>query len=454
MPNTQIQCPNCKQTITADVEQLFDVNANPQAKEILLSGQVNVVNCPHCRYQGSLATPVVYHDASKEYLLTFFPQELNLPMEEQEKTIGPLIQKVVDNLPQEERKGYLFKPQQMFTFQTLLEKVLEGEGVTKEMIESQKQRMDMLQRLIAVSEDALPDLIKQDEALVDSELFTLLNRLMEGSAAAGDEASVGKLAVLQDALLINSKYGQEVKAQSEEIEAAQKSLQDLGEALTREKLLELIEEAHDNDVRLNALVSMARPGLDYEFFQKLTEKIDAGDEGEKAILEGLREKLLEITANIDKQLEARLEVAQTNLTALLATENPIETLQQNPRVIDDFFLQVLNQNLQQATQDGNAEMQAKLQTLLDQIQGMLTPGYNPQLLQSLVEAADDAERSKILDENSEEITPEFVESLSGMMLQLQESEDQELAEKIRAAYRATLKMSMKNSMSGEEQQTD
>jgi hypothetical protein len=245
-----------------------------------------------------------------------------------------------------------------------------------------------------------------------------------------------------------------VKAQSEEIEAAQKSLQDLGEALTREKLLELIEEAHDNDVRLNALVSMARPGLDYEFFQKLTEKIDAGDEGEKAILEGLREKLLEITANIDKQLEARLEVAQTNLTALLATENPIETLQQNPRVIDDFFLQVLNQNLQQATQDGNAEMQAKLQTLLDQIQGMLTPGYNPQLLQSLVEAADDAERSKILDENSEEITPEFVESLSGMMLQLQESEDQELAEKIRAAYRATLKMSMKNSMNGEEQQTD
>lgn len=446
MPKTQIQCPNCKQPIVADVEQLFDVSADPQAKERLLGGQVNVVNCPHCRYQGSLATPVVYHDASKEYLLTYFPQELNVPMEEQEKTIGPLIQQVVDNLPQEERKGYLFKPQQMFTFQTLLEKVLEGEGVTKEMIDSQKKRMDLLQRLISVSEDALPELIKQDEDLVDAELFTLMNRLLEGSVGAGDEEGVKKLAGLQEALLNNTKYGQEVKAQAEEIEAAQKSLQDLGEELTREKLLELLEESAEKDVRLNALVSMARPGLDYEFFQKLTEKIDAASEDEKEKLSALREKLLEITASIDKQLEARLQVAQSNLTGLLSADNAEETLKQNPGVIDDFFLQVLNQNLQQAVQEGNTELQAKLQGLLDLIQGLLTPGYNPQLLQSLVEAANDEERDKILSENAAEITPEFVESLSGMMLQLQESEDQELAEKIRAAYRATLKVSMQKGM--------
>lgn len=446
MPKTQIQCPNCKQPIVADVDQLFDVSADPQAKERLLGGQVNVVNCPHCRYQGSLATPLVYHDASKEYLLTFFPQELNLPMEEQEKTIGPLIQQVVDNLPQEERKGYLFKPQQMFTFQTLLEKVLEGEGVTKEMIDSQKKRMDLLQRLISVADEALPDLIKQDEELVDAELFTLMNRLLEGSVNAGDEEGVKKLAALQDALLNNTKYGQEVKAQAEEIEAAQKSLQDLGEELTREKLLELLEESAEKNVRLNALVSMARPGLDYEFFQKLTDRIDAAAEDEKEKLSALREKLLEITASIDKQLEARLQVAQSNLTALLSADSAEETLKQNPGVIDDFFLQVLNQNLQQAAQDGNTELQAKLQSLLDLIQQLLTPGYNPQLLQSLVEAKDDAERDRILNENAAEITPEFVESLSGMMMQLQESEDKDLAEKIRAAYRAALKVSMQKGM--------
>ena len=76
MPTTQAQCPNCKQPITADVQQLFDVSANADDKNRLLGGAVNVLRCPHCGYQGGLTTPVVYHDASKELLLTFFPPEL------------------------------------------------------------------------------------------------------------------------------------------------------------------------------------------------------------------------------------------------------------------------------------------------------------------------------------------------------------------------------------------
>ncbi|HRJ75756.1 MAG TPA: CpXC domain-containing protein, partial [Anaerolineales bacterium] len=105
MPQTQIACPRCKQLIPANVEQLFDVTADPQAKQRLLSGQSNFARCPHCGYQGRLATPVVYHDNDKELLLTFFPSELMLPVNEQEKIIGPLIKKVTDNLPPEKRKG-------------------------------------------------------------------------------------------------------------------------------------------------------------------------------------------------------------------------------------------------------------------------------------------------------------------------------------------------------------
>ncbi|NWF65545.1 MAG: hypothetical protein HXY38_14710 [Chloroflexi bacterium] len=73
MTQTQIACPRCKQMITANVEQLFDVTADSQAKQRLLSGQVNHARCPYCGYQGRLATPVVYHDNEKELLLTFFP---------------------------------------------------------------------------------------------------------------------------------------------------------------------------------------------------------------------------------------------------------------------------------------------------------------------------------------------------------------------------------------------
>lgn len=450
MPQTQVQCPNCKQPVQADVEQLFDLNTDPQAKERLLGGAVNVIRCPHCGYQGSLATPVVYHDPSKELLLTYFPQELNLPMLEQEKAIGPLITRVMDSLKQEDRKGYLFKPQQMFTFQTLLEKVLEGEGVTKEMIDAQKKRMDLLQRLLTISAESLTEVINQEEELIDGEFFTLMNRILQGSLASGDEASVNKLSELQNSLLENSSFGREIKQQSDEIEAARKSLEDVGEELTREKLLELLEESAENEIRLNTLASLTRPGLDYVFFQTLSEKIDTLKGDKKSRLTKLREDLLEITAKIDEQLQARLSAAQQNLEALLQADGPAEALKQSPNVLDDYFLQVLNQSLAQAEEDKDAARQAKLQALLEVIQKLITPGYNPELLQKLIESADDEARSKVIEAHKDEITPEFVESLSGMLLQLQESEDQEMADKIRAAYRASLRASMQKGMQSTE----
>lgn len=450
MPQTQVHCPNCKQPVQADVEQLFDLNTDPQAKDRLLGGAVNVIRCPHCGYQGSLATPVVYHDPSKELLLTYFPQELNLPMLEQEKAIGPLITRVMDSLKQEDRKGYLFKPQQMFTFQTLLEKVLEGEGVTKEMIDAQKKRMDLLQRLLTISAESLTEVINQEEELIDGEFFTLMNRILQGSLASGDEASVNKLSELQNSLLENSSFGREIKQQSDEIEAARKSLEDVGEELTREKLLELLEESAENEIRLNTLASLTRPGLDYVFFQTLSEKIDTLKGDKKSRLTKLREDLLEITAKIDEQLQARLSAAQQNLEALLQADGPAEALKQSPNVLDDYFLQVLNQSLAQAEEDKDAARQAKLQALLEVIQKLITPGYNPELLQKLIESADDEARSKVIEAHKDEITPEFVESLSGMLLQLQESEDQEMADKIRAAYRASLRASMQKGMQSTE----
>lgn len=446
MPQTQIQCPNCKQPVTADVQQLFDVNVDPQAKERLLGGAVNVVRCPHCGYQGNLATPLLYHDPAKEFLLTYFPPELNLPLEEQEKTIGPLIQRVVDNLKQEERKGYLFKPQQMFTYQTLIEKVLAGEGVTKEMLDAQKKRLDLLQRLLTLPEDSLDEVIKQEEELIDAEFFTLMNRLFQGGMASGDEATARKLSEVQNKLLEHSRFGRKLKQEAEEIEAARKSLEDAGEGLTREKLLNLLVAAADNEARLNALVSLARPGLDYVFFQQLSEKLDSVEGDEKIKLAKLREDLLEITSRIDQELQGRLKQAQANLEILLQVEDPGEALMQNPGVLDDFFLQALNQSLAKAQQEKEVERQAKLQTLLTTIQQLITPGYNPALLDELMEAPDDEARNQVIETHQEEITPEFVESLSGMLVQLQENEDKDLADKVRAAYRAALRASMKKGM--------
>ena len=104
MPQTRTSCPRCRQPVIADVEQLFDVTSDPEAKQRLLSGAVNTINCQNCGYQGALATPIVYHDADKELLLTYFPPELALPVNEQERMIGPYITQITNKLPPESAK--------------------------------------------------------------------------------------------------------------------------------------------------------------------------------------------------------------------------------------------------------------------------------------------------------------------------------------------------------------
>ena len=105
MPRVQMSCPRCRQPIVAEIEQLFDVGADPEAKQRFLSGNFNVANCPSCGYQGPLSTPVVYHDPEKELLLTYFPPDLGIPVNDQERLIGPFITQVMNKLPAEKRKA-------------------------------------------------------------------------------------------------------------------------------------------------------------------------------------------------------------------------------------------------------------------------------------------------------------------------------------------------------------
>jgi hypothetical protein len=147
MPKTSVNCPNCRQPVVVEVQQLFDVSQDPLAKQKLLTNSV-IIQCPTCRYQGLIGVPIVYHDLDKELLLTFFPPDLNTPLNEQEKQIGPLITRIMDRLPNEKKKAYLLQPKSMLTYQSLIENILEADGITKEMIEGQQKRIGLIERLI------------------------------------------------------------------------------------------------------------------------------------------------------------------------------------------------------------------------------------------------------------------------------------------------------------------
>ncbi|MFO7623340.1 MAG: CpXC domain-containing protein [Anaerolineales bacterium] len=442
MPKTRINCPNCRQPITADIEQLFDVGQDPAAKQRLLSGAVNIAQCPSCGYQGALATPMVYHDPQKELLLTFFPPDLNLKLEEQERLIGPLINKVVNNLPQEQRKAYLLRPQAVLTMQGLIERVLEADGITKEMIQAQQKRLNLIQSLMGQSEDMIAQTAKEEDDLIDTEFFSILSRLVESAMVSGDENSARSLAELQRQLLSVTTTGRQLEAQNKEVQDAIHDLQELGENLTREKLLDMLVNA-SSDVRISVLTSLARPALDYEFFRLLSERIeDAKGSGRERLVQ-LRSQLLEMTQEIDRQIEKRVEQAKQNLEQLLTAKDIAAATQRNLGAIDEAFLQILNSEMVTARQNSDLDRIQKLGQVVQVIQEASAPPPELEIIENLLEAGDEQKRQEWLEANQDQVTQEFMDALTSLVGQSQDGRDPELAEHLQEIYRSVLRFSMK-----------
>jgi len=425
----------------ADIDQLFDVNQDPTAKQRILSGAFNIAQCPNCGYQGMIATPIIYHDANKELLLTYFPPELNMPVNEQERMIGPLINQIVNRLPQAQRKAYLLRPQATLTLQSMAERILEADGITREMIQAQQQRLNLLQRLINTPPEMLDEVAKQEDALIDSDFFNILNQLIEAAMAQGDENSARRLADMQKHLLPITTAGRELEQQSKEVEAAIKSLQDAGRNLTREKLLDLAIEA-PTETRLQVLTSLARPGMDYQFFQTLSERIDKASGEEKDKLTQLRDRLLQLTSEVDRQVEARTQQSRQLLNAILKEEDITEAAQEALPSIDEFFVQVLNAELAAARSSGNLQKLEKLQKIVDVLQQASAPPPEVALIEELLDAPDEKTRQAWFEEHREEVTPEFLDTIMALLAQAQSGEDNELLTRLQEVYRSALRFSM------------
>jgi hypothetical protein len=455
MPKTQMNCPQCRQPIVADVNQLFDVGQNPEAKRVLLSGMFNIAQCPHCGYAGNLATPIVYHDPEKELLLTYFPPELGMTMDQQERTIGPLIQRVVDNLPQEQRKGYLLRPQTMLTLQSMIETILEADGITKEMIEDQQKRMRLIERLMEASEDARVEMIEAEDAMIDAEFFAIFSRLLDAAIMSRNQDAARRMNDLQLMLMEYSTYGQELYAEMQEVEEAVKSIQESGEELTREKLLDLVINA-PSEVRVRALVRLARPGMDYTFFQMLSERIDrARGKGRQRLID-LREQLLALTAEVDEEMEARVQLAHRNLEALLQVDDVFTAVQQNLGAIDQVFIQVVTSELEAARKAGDLERSSKLQQVVQAIDDASTPPPEVEFINELMDVAlDENALEQTLAAKEELISDQLVEMLTGLVMQVQsglnelegdeKEQQQDAFDRLQRVYNTVLKMKMEKS---------
>jgi hypothetical protein len=447
MPKTQIACPQCHQPNIVEVQQIFDMSQDPLAKQKLLNGAVNVIHCPTCGYSGMLGTPIVYHDPEKELFLTFFPPESGVPLNEQERQLGPMINRVIDTLPAEKRKAYVLQPKSMLTYQTLIETILEADGITKEMLEEQQKKIRLIQRLVTAPENELEAIIDQEKDMFDVSFFAMYSRLMQSAINQNDEASTKQLEKVQNLLFQKTEVGKQLYKSSLETQQAIKALQDAGKdgGLTREKLLDVVLNAK-SDTAVSTIVSLARNGMDYTFFQLLSQKIEDAKEEEKERLTTLRDNLLSLTAELDKRMQAEVKATRDLLEKIIQADNIEAETEKNLENISELFLQIVEDEIDKARKQGDLDRIQKLERVMIVIRKAMEPPQEVKVIEEMLALVDKQdELEKYLDAHPEASTPELVQLLNGILTQAGDSKDENL-QKIDQLYKAVLHYSMKKNI--------
>jgi hypothetical protein len=429
---------------------VIDAQNDPEGKSLLLNGQLNSFRCQNCGQVNRISMPVLYHDAEKELLIAFVPMEASAqrPDQPEEKIIGDLMNELTNNLPQDEFKAYMFNPKRALTMQGLIDQVMEAEGITKEMVESQKERVQLIETFLqAETEDELDSLIAAHDDDITMELFQTLSLMAQRLMQNGNQQVAGQLVMVQEKMLEHSSFGQEVAQQQAELQQAMQSVgedvEELGVDATREDFVDLAIEYAGEDSKLRALSSLVRPALDDDFFNLLTTRIGKAPADERDTLQDVREKLRAFVQEVDEQMRVVVQQKAQFLQALLSHENPAEVIRANADMIDENFMTVLNANLQEAERRQDIESAAKLREIYQITVEFLQSQMSPELrfINQLMTTDDLEARAALINDHADEYGDELLE-VAEAVEQMLASQGQQQAIKRLNSIRAQLEGAM------------
>lgn len=432
----RVTCPSCQNQFQTPVEQILDVRDDPSAKMRVLNGLLNIAACPHCQAQGALNLPFLYHDPEKELALIYMPMEAGRDDLERQQAIGRLTSTVINGLPPEQRRGYLLQPQVFLTMENIANRILEADGITPEMVEERKAKADLLGRMLdATSDEVLEAIVKENDARIDDDLFGMLAMNLEMAQAIGQAAAVQRLLAVHDKLMELSSAGQAIRARTETVEA-------LRAEPTREKLLDLLVKAPDEEAR-EMLILYGRPLLDYPFFQLLTAQIEAASaKAEKERLTALRKEILDTRDRLDDQARAVFEERAGLLRDLLLSDDPEKLARQRAMELDQAFSTVLTTSLEDAKAEGNQEMAKSLEGIWHLVLKLMEETLPPEVrfVNRLMNAEDEAEIDRMLQENRRMVTQRLADWLERIASRIQEESPAEVVEHLKLVQDKIKKM--------------
>jgi predicted GTPase len=211
-------------------------------------------------------------------------------------------------------------------------------------------------------------------------------------------------------------------------------------------LLELLIKHREKPYALNALVSYTRQGLDYEFFTLMTSRIETAPNAEKEGLTALRDKLMALVQQIDKQMKQQVDQARLLLNEILRSPNVEKATEEHFQEIDEFFTEVLRAELAEARKKGDYERSGRIQAIIEVIQKASAPPPEYEFIEQLISVDSEVERQQALENNADKLTPEFLQMLSGLASQMEGEGQAEVGQRLQEIYNQALRYSMKRKM--------
>lgn len=432
---TQITCPNCGVPYPVDIYQVIDAARQPQLKEMLLSGQLNVAVCPNCGASGRVATPLLYHDPAHDLFMVYVPQELNLDQMRREELIGRLVQEVINQTPMEQRRGYMLQPQTMLTMQSFMEKVWGTEGVTPEMLARQQKQAELLGTLANAATDVQDFLLKERGKEIDETFFAILRAQIEAASQSNDPNLVNNLLNLQAKLMTETPVGRQIEKQQIALHALNQDAKKAN-GLSSQLLLTHILRNEQDDSIVNTIALTGQAAMDYQFFALLTSEIEKRQKSKDAAgaqhLTQIRDRLLEMQRELQQAAQSVLEEAQKTLNTILAAADTREAVAAHMANIDDAFMHVVDARLAHAEESGRDDEAEKLRHVQEEVI-RLVQGETPpevELLSQLVNAPDKAARERLMDTAADLISPELVQVIDMLREQASSAGQPDLADRL------------------------
>lgn len=439
----QVLCPKCKTPVIAEVEQVFDTRKIPQARDLILSGQFNLMQCPACGYVGQVPLPIVYHDPDKELLLVYVPPELGWSQEQQEQAVGPLLQRIMQELPAEQRKAYLLQPQYMLTLRTLQERILEAEGITKDMLEAQEKRMTLLRHLLNASQEGRREMLQKEADLIDETFWELLTYLQSAAQATGDRVALQRLKDIEAAVKEVTPFGQRLKEEEERARRVQEFLQSLPRHVTPQDFVQrLLQWPHLDQDHLRLLTVMFPAVLEYSILQALQEIKETGSVEMQAKARQVHTWLVQTLEQAQEtQKRLLMDTVQAIEAALAAKgdadrQSHLEKLATVVSITPELFHQALS--LVHRKYQGQPQRLAQLDTLVRQLENLL---FSPeeQLLRDLLETQDEAMWKALVKKRPQALTSHLLNLLSQYLASVPEHQREPLERLFRFLAREVMR---------------